>query len=196
MPSIAAHMAVAKLISDKLYIDKEEFYKGNILPDIIDIPDSHHKILGKFFYIPDIDYFKNNLDLTKPLNIGYLTHLLLDKYFLQSFVPDVIGDLHIFENRIIYKDYSSINYQLVEAFNLDVDYITKIFNDFNVPIDSKKLDYNIQKLSSTIISDSKVLKFEEFLDFIIFIADQIMEELEDYTSEFNNLSIYTRKRKK
>ena len=44
MPSIAAHMAVAKLISDKLYIDKEEFYKGNILPDIIDIPDSHHKM--------------------------------------------------------------------------------------------------------------------------------------------------------
>ena len=43
MPSIAAHMICAKLVADKLEINDPEFIKGNLLPDIIDIKNSHKK---------------------------------------------------------------------------------------------------------------------------------------------------------
>ena len=37
MPSIAAHMVVAKLLEEKLGFKSTAFIKGNLLPDIIDI---------------------------------------------------------------------------------------------------------------------------------------------------------------
>ena len=58
MPSLAAHMVCAKLVSESLNIKDEEFIKGNLLPDIIDIENSHKKVKGKFYCIPDIEYFK------------------------------------------------------------------------------------------------------------------------------------------
>ena len=58
MPSVAAHMVVAKLISDKLNIEDPDFIKGNLLPDILDKELSHHKKQGKYYLIPDIQFFK------------------------------------------------------------------------------------------------------------------------------------------
>ncbi len=37
MPSISAHMVVAKEVSKKLNISSDDFIKGNLLPDIIDM---------------------------------------------------------------------------------------------------------------------------------------------------------------
>lgn len=44
MPSIAAHMVVAKIIGEKLNIYNKDFIRGNILPDVVNIDDSHHKL--------------------------------------------------------------------------------------------------------------------------------------------------------
>ena len=70
----------------KLGIKREKV--GDILvdddgADIIIHKDSHHKIKGKYFLIPDLDYFKKHLDLNNHLYLGYYVHLLLDKYFLE-----------------------------------------------------------------------------------------------------------------
>ena len=73
MPSIAAHMVVAKLLEEKLGFKSTEFIKGNLLPDIIDIKDSHHKIKGKYYFIPDLEYFKNTLDLSNDLYLCIIT---------------------------------------------------------------------------------------------------------------------------
>ena len=108
MPSIAGHMVIAKLVSEILCINDKDFIKGNLLPDVILNKESHHKIKGTYFLVPDLDYFKNNLDLNNKLELGYYTHLLLDYYFLEEYVPKVIKDLTVFETGIIYKEYENV----------------------------------------------------------------------------------------
>ena len=79
MPGIVAHMVVAKLVGEKLHLSSDEFTIGNILPDISKEKDSHHKIQGKIYLIPDIEYWKSTLDLSNKVQLGYLTNLLLDQ---------------------------------------------------------------------------------------------------------------------
>lgn len=57
MPNICAHMIVAKEVAKKINIDSDEFIKGNLLPDIIDKKDSHHKKEIGVYFVPDIDFF-------------------------------------------------------------------------------------------------------------------------------------------
>ena len=82
MPGICSHMIIAKEVSKRLNIDSDDFIRGNLLPDIIDLKDSHHKIKNNTYMVPNIDYFVKRLDLTNELHMGYLTHLLLDKHYL------------------------------------------------------------------------------------------------------------------
>lgn len=193
MPSIAGHMVIAKLVSSKLGIESSEFIKGNLLPDIINMRDSHHKIKGKHFYIPDIDYFKRNLDLEDPLYLGYYTHLLLDKYFLEDFFSQNIKNLEVFSNGIVYNEYSLLNYQLVRKFGLDVDYLTWILSSYEVDIDRNGLKKNLKCLSNTEIGETVYLKFVDFAKFLEDISLTIGEEIEDYASKSNMLLIRSRK---
>ncbi len=89
MPSIAAHFVCADIvynrIKDKIN-NKFDFYIGCILPDIIDLENSHYKIRGTYYLIPDIEKYKRMFDTNIDLNRGYLCHLLLDKYFLEEYI--------------------------------------------------------------------------------------------------------------
>lgn len=189
MPSIAAHMVVAKLVSENLNIDDSDFIKGNLLPDIISKENSHHRIKGKYFLVPDLDYFKDNLDLNNSLYLGYYAHLLLDKYFLEEFVPQNIANLDVFRNEIIYNKYSIINYQLVKEFDLNVEYLKRILTDFNVDICKDKLDYNLYCLSIIDNGKTKYLNFQDFAKFLRDISQGISKELENYASKSNKLFV-------
>ncbi len=74
MPSIAGHMVVAKLVSEKLNINDSNFIKGNLLPDIVLESDSHHRKKGTYYEVPDIEYFRNKLDLANKLYLGYFVY--------------------------------------------------------------------------------------------------------------------------
>lgn len=178
MPSIAAHMVVAKLVSECLQIDDLDFIRGNLLPDIINLKDSHHKIKGKYFLIPDLDYFKKHLDLNNHLYLGYYVHLLLDKYFLEDFVIKNISNLNVFKDRIIYHEYDMINYGLVKLFNLDVDKMISILSVFDENIDEKKLNYNLQCLLNKVDGETIYLKLDDFADFLYSISKTISEEVQ------------------
>ena len=180
MPSIAAHMVVAKLLEEKLGFKSIEFIKGNLLPDIIDIKDSHHKIKGKYYFIPDLEYFKNTLDLSNDLYLGYYTHLLLDQYFLEEFVPNNISNFDVFSNGIIYQEYTNINYLLVNKYHLDVEYLLTILNDFLVAIRQEKLINNLSCLLETKIKITTYLQFSEFSNFLENAIELISEEIKDY----------------
>lgn len=176
-------MAVAKLVSENLKIKDIAFIKGNILPDILLEEDGHYKKQGKYYLIPDTDYYKNNFDLSNPFYLGYYVHLLLDRYFLEEFVPKNISNLDVFADKTMYNDYSLINYQLVKKFKLDVDYLKENLKDFLVAIDKNKLDYNLECLSNTIIGETKYLKFQEFSNFLYDIAQIISKEIKDYAGK-------------
>lgn len=179
MPSIASHFVVAKLVSKRIGINSDEFYKGNILPDIID--DSHFKIRGTYYEIPDIDKYLESVELND-LEIGYLTHLLLDKYFLEEYIPNNIDSYQekkMFLSGKMYNDYSKINYELVKKFNLDVSYINKIMMDID-NVNEKKLSNNLKS-----INNKEVLSSLECLDinkFILFLED-VSIKISNYIKE-------------
>lgn len=182
MPSIAGHMVVAKLVSEKLKIDDLDFIKGNVLPDILNNPLSHYKKIGKYFLVPDIQFFKQKLDLNNKLELGYFTHLLLDKYFLEEYIPNNISDLKIFDNKIIYEEYNLINYLLVKKFDLDVLYLKNLLNEIDYDISKEKLEKNIKWLCNTKFGDTKYLDFESFSSFLYNISFRIYKEIEEYAN--------------
>lgn len=184
MPSIAAHMICAKLVADKLEINDPEFIKGNLLPDIIDIKNSHKKIKGNYYYVPDIDYFVNTLNFNNNLYLGYLSHLLLDKFFLEDYIYDVVKGEEVFFNRIMYNEYDIINYELLKTFNINVDYLNSILKDFNVPIDEKKYNSNITSLNNKIACNNlNYLNVEDFSNFLIRTSELIVKYLKEVKKE-------------
>lgn len=192
MPNIAAHMIVAKEVSERLKINDNDFIRGNLLPDVINISNSHNKIKGKYFLIPDIEYFKKNLNPTSNLDLGYLTHLLLDKYYLEEFIPQYVGDLTVFERKVIYHEYDLVNYDLVKRFNLDVDNLEIILSEMKDNINKDKLKLNIDNLKRREVGDTTYLKVDEFSTFLSNISIRISKEIEEYASKYSNSRIYTR----
>ena len=94
MPSMSAHMAIATRLSEKLNVDKKDFIKGNLLPDLYDDKvKSHYKIQGKKYFVQDINKAIKSLDLSSSLYLGYLSHLLLDKYYFDDYLLKYDSDL-------------------------------------------------------------------------------------------------------
>ncbi len=172
-------MVVAKLVGEKLNIHEKDFIKGNLLPDIIKNPQSHHKKKGKYYFIPDISFFKRTLNLNNPLELGYFTHLLLDKYFLEEYLPQ---DVKMFENKTIYREYDLVNYQLVKKFSLNTNYIKKVLNEIDFDIDAEKLLKNIQCLENKEIGETKYINFATFSSFLYHISQKISKEVEEYAN--------------
>lgn len=183
MPSICAHMVVATEVSKKLNINSDDFIRGNLLPDIIAIEDSHHKIKNGVYLVPNISYFLNTLDLSKDLNIGYLTHLLLDKYYLEDYLAKLYYNKNIFLDSKIYNDYNYLNYRLIKKFKLNIKYLEKILFKYNCNIDEEKLKYNLECLRQKKDGTTKYLDFYSFSKFLYDISDTISKELVDYANK-------------
>lgn len=185
MPSIAAHMVVAKIIGEKLNIYNKDFIRGNILPDVVNIDDSHHKLKGKYFLIPDTNYYKQSQDLSNLINLGYYVHLLLDKYYLEEYIPQYVNDKSIFENGRIYSEYTILNYKLVNMYDLDVLYLVDILNFNDVYVDTIKLKKNIEFLNNKTEDDLEVLDLGSFSLFLENISIRICEEIKIYASKYS-----------
>ena len=181
MPSIAAHMAVAKKVGENLNIYNEDFIRGNLLPDLYeDKTASHYKKQGTFFLIPDMELAENSLDLNNYQDLGYYVHLLVDLYYLEDFLAKKAPNIDVFEERIIYKDYDNINIDIVKHFNLDVPYIINVLSKYNIKVDKRKLDKNIECLSITSIGPTKYLKNPEFPVFLDNISLKISEDIKKF----------------
>ena len=183
MPSITPHMIVATEVAKILNINSEDFIRGNLLPDIIDIKNSHHKIESDVYMVPDIDYFLRTLDLTNDLDIGYLTHLLLDKHYLEDYLKKLYPNKNIFLDKKIYNDYDILNHSLVNNFNLDVEYIEKALMKYNCKIKEKKLEYNINCLKNNISGKTYYLNIDSFSKFLKEVSKTISEELIEYENK-------------
>ena len=176
MPSISSHMAVAKKVSEILHIDDPEFYRGNLLPDLYrNKVKSHYKIQGKKYLIPDTKYVKNNLDLKNKENLGILTHLLLDKYYLEEYLDSIEDD--VFKNKKIYKDYDILNKDIIKYFNLDVEMITYILYNYDKDVDKLKLDSNLKCLRLKEDGKTIYLDKDKFIKFLDDISVRIAEEI-------------------
>lgn len=192
MPNISAHMIVAKEVSKILNINSDDFIKGNLLPDIIDLENSHHKILYDDYLIPDIDYFVDRIDFDNDLYIGYLTHLLLDKHYLIDYIKVLYSKTNVFSNGIIYDDYNFLNVLLVDKFELDIDYLVNVLSNYDCKILEKKLKYNIEYLKQRTNGNPRYLDFESFSQFLLDVSNVISKELIYYANKRGKLFIRVR----
>lgn len=200
MPSIASHFVSAKIISKELSIHSDEFYKGCILPDIIKLQDSHYKIRGTYYLIPNIDKYKEN-SIQSDLNKGYLAHLLLDKYFLEEYIPSNISnykEINLFSIDKIYSDYSILNGLLINKYNLDLKYINRIMKTYDVNLDEKKFNNNLNHINNLEIGELNFINFNTYTKFLENISIVIAKELKEmeYGTINNGMSVCLRYKKK
>jgi hypothetical protein len=176
MPNISAHMAIAKRACEKINIDKENFYKGNLLPDLYDDKvKSHFKIQGTKFMIPNIDEALKKLDCKDSLYLGYISHLLLDKYYYEEYLPKY--DLSLYEDNILYKDYDVINKDIINHFKIDKEYLKNILKDFPDEINNKKLISIISYLDYNMEKKLIVLNKKDFINFLEESSKRIIDDL-------------------
>lgn len=84
MPSHKIHIKVADEVNKKLKLDRNLYIIGSILPDLSNkIPHykSHFKTdkNNRGFY--NTDLFLSKYDISNPVIVGYLVHLLTDSYY-------------------------------------------------------------------------------------------------------------------
>ena len=120
------------------------------------------------------------MDLKSNLALGYLSHFLLDKYFLENYIYEVVKGEEIFLNGKIYEEYDIINYKLLEKFNIDVKYLNEILKDFEVPVDDKKYESNIKSLNNGYINkELKYLNIDNFSNFLIVTSSNIADYIKE-----------------
>lgn len=100
MPTHKIHLAIAKKISDKLNVDTDSVMLGSVLPDIC--KEKNHQLSHFQFGEKDLEglanpdkflsKYKDKLD--NPIMIGYLIHILTDKFYNE----------YIFKNFYIYDE--------------------------------------------------------------------------------------------
>lgn len=87
MPSHKIHLAIAKKVNDKLKLDLDSVMLGSVLPDLC-IGKNHtmsHYQNGKLGVEgtanPDLFVKYNKDKLKNPIMVGYLVHILTDKFY-------------------------------------------------------------------------------------------------------------------
>lgn len=185
MPSIAAHLACANLVYKEIkskISDKDKFYMGCILPDIINLEESHLKVKGKYYLVPDIEKYKKESNVDDDIKIGYLCHLLLDKYFLDEYVIKNIRNydkINLFSSNMIYNDYASLNAVIVNDFNIDLNYINKVIRKIpdNFKILEDKYKLNVESINNLNGGEIMFIDIDKFKMFIKEISLRIIEDI-------------------
>ncbi len=207
MASTIIHLAVAKELEPILNIkNKYDYYLGSIAPDI-------SKQIGKTKYeshflkntysndIPNIELFKEKYPnfRNNDFDLGYYIHLYTDKIWFEKYIKEfyynnslklldgtIINTTEEEIQQIIYSDYSNLNIQIIEKYNLD---LSLFYEDFKIPkteineIPIEFLDILINKMG-IIIENSKQEKNYTFdikivEKFINEVSDKIKKELND-----------------
>ena len=207
MASILIHLAIAKELENKLNIDnKKEYYLGSIAPDISkqigqDRNISHFSSNMKNG-IPNIDLFVKRYPTFKynSFNLGYFIHLYADKLWEQDVISKIVSEnsIKLLDGTIIntnekealeliYSDYTNLNSQIIDEYDMDLSLFYEEFEKPNTPISEipiDKLDILINKMG-IIIENSKQDKAYTFDLYVIkeYINEcfkEILEELKKY----------------
>ena len=209
MASSLIHIVIAKKIKEQLNIkieNEKDYYLGSIAPDISkQIGKSKmesHFLINTKDDIPNINIFIKRYPAFKynSFNLGYFTHLYVDKLWFEEFMPN-ITDYHNIRlldgtilnttseeiTQLIYSDYTNLNIKLIEDYDLD---LSLFYEPFIVPktnlkeIPINKLDILINKMGILIenSNEKKSYTFDmyEIDKFITNATNIILKELTKY----------------
>lgn len=200
MASAIMHLCIAKEVNKYLHMDERALLLGAIAPDLSkELGEtkeiSHFLDHSSEDDLPNVDRFlrKYRQDLHNPFTMGYLIHLLSDKYWFRDYVNTYISRYTHDKDKkaltysalrsVIYNDYTNINIDLIEHYNLSLDIF---FNEYSLPQSSiteipiNKLPVLIDKLS-LIIKESTSEKTFVFdtKDIIEFISASVKYIIKD-----------------
>lgn len=204
MASSIIHICVAKEIGRRLEINDDNLLIGSIAPDISKLigegkGKSHYLTFDES--IPDMELFlkENENYLNNPFELGYYIHLYTDKLWFKDFSIKYICNDSIklkdgtilkvtqdFITNVMYNDYSNLNIDLIERYDLDL----KIFyEETNInetyikgyPID--KIKILLDKMGNIILKSKEqttyVIELTEIINFIDNSVEIILKDLKE-----------------
>lgn len=205
MASAVIHLCVAKKVNEKLKMNERELLLGSIAPDLSkqvgEEKNKSHFLKGKeedseVNIKAFLDLYKS--ELNKPFEMGYFIHLLTDKYWFLDYVYDFIDNYAEKElgkkvtytelKDLIYKDYSNINTELIDHYNIsldlfyqELDYLKSIIKE--IPVD--RLDLIVEKMGIIITNSTgdKPIMFD--IDKIIAFIENVSVKILDIISKYN-----------
>lgn len=207
MASSLIHLAVAKKVGEKVKIkNTKDYYLGAIAPDISrqigQSKTESHFIINTKQDIPNIKIFCKRYPVFKhnSFDLGYYTHLYVDKLWHEEFIPSIKENntvklldgtsINTSEEEIlnlIYSDYTNLNIQIIEDYNID---LSLFYEEFSIPktnikeIPVEKLDMLVNKMG--IIIENSTSNQNYIIDqyavnhFIETASEKIIKELEKY----------------
>lgn len=182
MASSMIHIAIANEINKKLNRNSKNILIGSIAPDIAKLigmqkKDSHFQDTNED--LPHLDRFlkKYIKNFNDDFVVGYYIHLYTDYLWFKYFVPDFYnngiiyklnGDIENIKNEMkcnyFYNDYTSLNLNLIDEYNLDLSIFYEEVPKFNniikeIPMDQINI---IIDQAGVIIKNSKSEKLFVF----------------------------------
>jgi len=143
MASAIIHLAVASELNKVLNKDYKAFMIGSIAPDIWKQVGEESKVKSHFkdsdeVDVPNLDRFLDKYKdmLDDDFVLGYYVHLATDYYWFKYFIPSLYNEnkniltrldgtkIYLTENEFgeyIYNDYTNINVQVIDEYQLRMD---------------------------------------------------------------------------
>lgn len=201
MASAIIHLCVAKKVNAYLEMDEKLLSLGAIAPDLSKQigetkEKSHFLNSDKESGIPDCEAFvkKYRQELDKPFEMGYLIHLITDKYWFRDYINKYIDRYtqttdveYTAMKSIIYNDYTKLNQRLIDDYFLDLYFFC---NEIKYPkskineIPMDKLPTIIEKMGLIIqnVNTKKTVMMDEqeIINFIEVVSNQIIIDLKEY----------------
>ena len=191
MPSHKIHLSIAKEINKKLKLDNDAIMLGSILPDLTIEHDhglSHFQfedVYPKNLANAD-EFIKKYPTMKDDISIGYIIHLLTDKYYNDVYYhTDIDGIEHnkYFKHDLFdsYDNYL-LKHGIVDKIN-NKQIINKIPNYEDISFDNNYLSEYIDKLNKEIdctnIENDYTIDYQVFLDDLYNGCVKYVEEVID-----------------
>lgn len=167
MPSHKIHLAIAKKVNESLNKDLNLILLGSVLPDLT-VDKNHafshfqYKDEYPFNIAHPYDFIKKYPDMKDDISIGYLIHLLTDKYYNDYLYNNYASkgikvnkefklnlynpyDLYLLNNNLVPK---FTNIDIINKIpeykdlNFDKEYLKEYINKNNYDIDNYEKEYN------------------------------------------------------
>lgn len=207
MASAVIHLAVAKELLPYLEVaNVNEYYLGSIAPDIAKLvgetKQKSHFLYNEKEDVPNIKMFTNKYKNFKKnsFDLGYYIHLFTDKIWFDKFLRNLVQNSSVklldgtiiecskeqFVN-LIYSDYTNLNIELIDEYNID---LSLFYEEFQIPntkieeIPKDKLYILINEMGIIIenFRQEKEYILDIFLieNFISEVKEKILNELKNY----------------
>ena len=205
MASALIHLAVAKKLTENINIkNKKDYYLGSIAPDLskqigLNKMSSHFLIHTKED-VPNTEMFINKYPnfMNNEFELGYFIHLYTDKLWFDGFLNNFIcnNSIKLLDGTIIettkeemqnmiYSDYTNMNIQLIDKYDMDLSLFYEEFQEPKTEINeipTNNLDILINKMGILISNsqEEKAYTIDIYLveNFIDYACEEILKKLD------------------